>query len=200
VTTLAFVDLETTGLDDVHEPWEIALVVRWDDGAEDQYRWFVEPQYMDIADPQALEIGRFAERTAHLSSHSEDRYGVYAPGIRTAGWSDPQTLAVSLEDLLRGAVLVGSNAQFDMRMLRSFLQGQGRKLTCHYRPVDVGAMAYGYLSAIGQHTGGWCPELPWNSTKLAAALGVERSGMHEALPDALFARDVFDAVRGGRRD
>jgi DNA polymerase III epsilon subunit-like protein len=198
--TLAFVDLETTGLEDHHQPWEIA-VVRRRPGVEERFRWFVQPDYLDLADPEALKIGRFHERTAHLNT----TYGDPRLAANTDAWACAPTLAECLAELLRDAVLIGSNAQFDARMLRLLLARHGLKPTWHYRPVDVGAMAYGYLHGwwhhavqAGDETVESCPDLtlPWNSTKLAKALGIDRVGVHEALPDAEFAMAVFDAVTG----
>ena len=200
---LCFVDVESTGLEDHHEPWEIGFVLRdLDEPTEDRWRFFVRPERMDLADPEALEIGRFHERTADVAKGLGTAWWV--PGMRTT-WTQPAELAEYLRLLLDGVVLIGSNAQFDSRMLRLFLARHGLKPTWHYRPVDVGAMAYGYL--CGQRAayrdagvmftdGPDIPSLPWNSTELAKALGIERVGLHEALPDAEFAMAVFDAVTG----
>ncbi len=201
---LVFVDVESTGLEpeEGHEPWEHGLIIREPDGAEAFHRYFVRPHQMDLADPKALEIGRFTERTADAVDGAPGRiYNLAEPGTPPT-WSDPAALAEFLEDALRGAVLIGSNAQFDQRMIREAQRRQGRKLTCHYRPVDVGALAFGYLhglaradrrfTAVPALAGG----LPWSSTDLARALGIDRVGLHEALPDAAFARDVHDLARG----
>ncbi len=147
VRRLAFADVESTGLEpeEGHEPWEYGLVIREPDGAETLHRYFVRPQRMDLADPEALEIGRFAERTAGVRDGEPGHIYNLADGHTPPTWSDPVALAEFLEDALRGAVLIGSNVQFDQRMIREAQRRQGRKLTCHYRPVDVGAMAFGYL-------------------------------------------------------
>ncbi len=203
---LAFADLETSGLADHHEPWEIAFILRIPLVEPIRARFLVYPERMDLADGKALEIGRFHERTEGvqlgLAGHV---YNLENPHEKPT-WSDAPALAKWVANALDGAVLIGSNAQFDSRMLRLFLARHGLKPTWHYRPVDVGAMAYGYL--CGQRAayrdagvmftdGPDIPSLPWNSTELAKALGIDRAGLHEALPDAEFAMAVFDAVTGG---
>lgn len=186
--TIVFVDLETTGLeDDYHETWEIALIIRDPDALDDtEHRWFVEPD-LTTADPEALRIGRFYERTVGVE------------------WDDPGEAARTIATATTGAVLVGCNSQFDMRFLAAWLRAHGQRPLWHYRPVDVGALAYGWLCgkraeaiATGEDPDDLpdLPSVPWNSTDLAALLGVERGVQHEALPDARFARDVFDAVHG----
>ncbi|MEX5712282.1 exonuclease domain-containing protein, partial [Parafrankia sp. FMc6] len=187
--TLAFLDLETTGLSDQHEPWEIGLVLREPHVPTDLVlRFLLRPEQPEHADPEALRIGRYAERTAGIP----DAPVAHMQALGRDVWVKPIPLAAWLADLLHGAVIVGSNVQFDMRMLGRWMRRQGYQPTWHYRPVDVGGLAYGYLTATGRQPAGG---LPWSSAALATALGVERIGpAHEALPDAMFARDVYDAV------
>lgn len=215
VRRLAFADVESTGLEpeEGHESWEYGLVIREPDGAETLHRYFVRPQRMDLADPEALEIGRFAERTAGVRDGEPGHIYNLADGHTPPTWSDPVALAEFLEDALRGAVLIGSNVQFDQRMIREAQRRQGRKLTCHYRPVDVGAMAFGYLQGRAR-VDRWLAHVPllgrWARVRLAAleaaspgALSTSRrrsvstaSASTRRLPDAAFARDVHDLVRG----
>ncbi len=204
---LAFTDLETSGLEDHHEPWEFGFILRRPDRTESRHRFLVHPDRLDLADPEALRIGRFHERTeGTLHGIDDQMYDLTDPHLQPT-WTEAFNVADWVRYALDGAVLIGSNAQFDSRMLRLFLARHGLKPTWHYRPVDVGAMAYGYL--CGQRaayrdaglmfTDGPDAPLPWSSTELAKALGVERESAHEALPDAEFAMAVFDAVTGGGR-
>src|SRR6185369_7111075 len=67
MTTVVFVDTETTRLDDDGEVWEIGAIVREPDHPDVRHRYLVRPQRMHRADPEALAIGRFHERTDHIT-------------------------------------------------------------------------------------------------------------------------------------
>jgi DNA polymerase III epsilon subunit-like protein len=203
MTTVVFVDTETTRLDDDGEVWEIGAIVREPDHPDVRHRYLVRPQRMHLADPEALAIGRFHERTDHITEVLRGAVANLAePGVPEA-WSCPATLAALLEGMFDGAVLTASNAPFDHRKLALFLARFECELNAHYRPVDSGGVSWGYLhgrAAAGRVT----PQqravlargLPWSSTDVAAALGVHRQNVHEALPDAEFVRDVHDLVTG----
>ena len=186
---LLFIDTETTGLNpERHELWEIAAVERvphtTGPGAETRHRWFVRPEHLDTAEPVALEIGHFYER------------------FPTADTYDPQTdilpdhsstFAREFEKMSRGATLVGANVRFDERFLNDFL----RRFRCvpgwSYRLLDVEALTQGYMGL----------DYPVGLAKCANILEIPNEYVaHEALSDALLARDVYDAVvndRFGRR-
>jgi len=135
MTTVVFVDTETTRLDDDGEVWEIGAIVREPDHPDVRHRYLIYPQRRHIAEPQALAIGRFHERTDHITTHLRGIVANLAePGVAEA-WSDPSALAVLLEEMFDGAVLVGSNAQFDHRKLAFLLTRFGRELR---RPLPTG--------------------------------------------------------------
>ena len=204
---IAIVDTETTRLDDDGEVWEIGVIVREPGQPDVRHRYLIYPQRMHIADPKSLAIGRFHERTDHITTHLRDAVANLAdPGV-TEAWSDPAVLATLLEEMFDGAVLTASNAPFDRRKLELFLVRFGCELRAHYRPVDPSAVAWGYLhglAAAGRATARQrellARGLPWSSTDVAAALGIDRRNVHEALPDAEFVRDVLDVVTAPRPD
>ena len=118
-TTLAFVDTETTGLDDrIHQPYEAAI---W---REDEAEPVVLdlPHTLEYADMQALAIGRYFERGCAPFAADRD-----------------QQIQRRLIKLLHGATtLVGTNPGFDAGMLRRFTG----TAVWHYRLINVseGAM------------------------------------------------------------
>lgn len=193
--TLAFVDTETTGLDPwLHDAWEIAVILRRDgqDDAEHVYR--IEPD-LNNADPKALEINRYHERTTATDWQ----------------WDNRQTATHELYDLLNGAVMLGSNAPFDAKMLcHLFGRYYAQPEPWHYRVIDVPTVVAGYLwgraAQVADTRGDWPPltddvheaavDMPWSSRRLSLAMAVELPGSeaHEALPDARWMRDLWDTV------
>lgn len=192
-TILAFVDVETTGLDPfLHDAWEIAVILRVD-GQDEEHVYRIEPDLTN-ADPQALEINRYHERTS-------------APGWT---WDDRETAARRLHALLDGAVMVGSNVSFDAEMLTHLL---GRYFAqprpWHYRTVDIVTLAVGSLyGRAAERTRNDCDATwyskvaravgwPWHTHDVSRHVRIEPPSpdvAHTALGDARWARDVHDAV------
>lgn len=114
---LAFIDIETTGLDpERHEVWEIAY-----HRSDLHYRVMQLPVTLQHADPDALRINRFHAR-------------------RDSAVSEAQARSLLLEELA-GAILVGNNVAFDAAFLRAFLGSA----PWHYHIVDVKALVAGKL-------------------------------------------------------
>lgn len=168
MTTLAFLDTETTGLDpDRHEVWEVGLVRR-DEVGEQEFRWLL-PVDLKYADPVGMEIGRFNER-----------YDLDMVQAEIGEWCQ------EFAHLTAGAHLVGAVISFDEERLRRLCQKFNVETSWHYHLVDVEALVAGKL--------GIAP--PWKSDDLAAAVGVTLSeeDRHTALGDARWARDLYDAA------
>jgi DNA polymerase III epsilon subunit-like protein len=188
--TLAFVDLETTGLDpQLHEPWEIAVIVRGhaDPSADGEWCWQVRPD-LTAADPGALKVGRYWERL-HSGLH---RYGPGAGrAVVTAGDSDPiglitdaEEIAATLAGLLAGAELIGVNVQFDAAFLDVFLRLHNQAPSWDYHLTEMCSMARGWLHGRGQ---GDQVEGVRRSDDLSITCGVDPptgADRHSALGDA----------------
>lgn len=179
MSRLAFVDTETTGLDpDKHPIWEVALIVREDgaDPADDlELSWQLPltPAAAAQHDPVARELTRFDARR----------------------WPDqdltaPRAFAEAFADATAGAHIVGAVPSFDEERLRRMFRPLMIATRWHYHLIDVEALAVGYLAAAGN-----APDLPWSSTDLSEAMGVAaHPDAHEAMADARWARDLYDAV------
>lgn len=186
---LAFVDTETTGLDrELHEPWEIAIITRTDDGDDVEYCWKMRPA-MTSASPEGLRIGRYYARIGTLSL-AEPGVGAYAvEHPRYAGEVTEQTLvAADVARLLDGRIIVGAVPDFDAEMLRRWLARNGQCGTWHYHLCDVETLAAGAL--------GMAP--PWNFDEILGQYGLtyREADRHTALGDARMVRDLYDAVFG----
>ncbi|MBS45319.1 MAG: hypothetical protein CMH83_19545 [Nocardioides sp.] len=110
---LAFVDVETTGLDArIHQPWEVSIWLE-----EDPAPWTTQVRHtLDHADPRALEIGGYWNRCGSLGVDT---------GTRPAHIANP----------LRGRTLVAANPAFDAAFLTRLIGAP----VWHYRLIDVSA-------------------------------------------------------------
>ena len=158
---LAFLDLETTGLDPArHEILEIGVVrVRGDSLAElDRLGLRVRPEHLETADPAALALNGYSD----------------------AAWADAASLSEALRRLallLDGTYLAGHNVAFD----RAFLDaawartGVARPNVDHHL-LDTASLAWPLLTA------GVVDSLSLG--KLGEQLGLEGGTPHRALDDA----------------
>lgn len=169
-TRFVFVDTEATGLDHRrHELTEVSWIVRFEDGREEERRYF-PTHTTDGADDDALELTHYDERIA--------------PQAKTPS-------KVWLTEFLEhadGAVLVGAVPDFDARHLDLACQKLGVEPTWDHHLLDVETLALPFI-APG-------PETPRSLAKTCAALGIphDRDQAHGALYDAQQARAVFDRV------
>jgi DNA polymerase III epsilon subunit-like protein len=197
LSQIVFVDTETTGTNpNVHEAWEIGLVLPEGRGVDQHHRtgstipvlhhsFLVEPLWMAHADPRALDIGQYWERAPHLALSNEDD-----------GWHHKPWVVHWLMRHLRGLRLASCNISFDIGFLTRFLAANDGVPTWHYSPIDIKSFCYGVR-----------PEL-WGAKtdELLAAFGItvegggsEIAGRHTALEDARLARQLFLAARAWAR-
>ncbi|HVX20904.1 MAG TPA: hypothetical protein VHB02_06135 [Acidimicrobiales bacterium] len=201
MTKLAFIDTETTGLDpDWHQIWEIGLIVR-EEGCPDQEFCWQLPVDLLMADPIALEVGRFHQRHAQGYAWDRDR-----PEDVPTVYSR-ESVAWSIAKLTHGAHLVGAVVSFDEERVRRLLRENNLIPPWHSHLVTVEALAAGYLAGVGQQAmnDGLIQEVdmhrvapPWNSEELSRAVGVEpeKFDRHTAMGDARWAMAIYEAVMG----
>lgn len=121
MTTLAYVDTETTGLDpNLHDVWEIACAI--DDGP---IHSAIVAHSLTFADSEALEVSRYYDRT-----------GGGEPPTETTRWFES-----ALQRRLAGVTLVGANPAFDAAMLTA----RWGHAPWHFRLLDIEAYAMGAL-------------------------------------------------------
>jgi len=181
VTKLAFVDLETTGLDPLrHEIWDIGLIIEdfTPDGLDlnmQEHQWFL-PVTLETAEPMALTVGKFYRRHPDWSGAS------LGSTVR-----EPRFIAQEIACLTDGAHLVGNVVSFDATFLTYWMRRLGAVPTWHYHLVDCEALVAGALQLPP----------PWKSPDLSRAIGVEPPGEedhHTALGDARWSRQLFHAA------
>jgi len=196
---VAFVDTETFGLDvERHMPWEVAVIV---DGEEHVWQIFWPQSVIDDAEPIALEISGFKDRSIQLRDELDPYMALLTP----------KASVLRFAELTQGRHLVGAVVSFDeerLRRMHTNVLGYTDRFPWHYHVIDVEALAVGHLHGERVSVGGGCTSdvatqfqigLPWSSDDLTAALGVEAvSGdeRHTALGDARWAKRMFEAVMG----
>lgn len=188
MTTLAFIDSETTGLDPRHhEMWELAIVTYDSETVLDPstepletYLFQFAPD-LEKADLIALNIGRYFER--HKKSIYCCRVDFPISGA-VQEWSRREVAELLTTDL-QGAHLVGAVPDFDARFLSKFLFESGGLPTWHYHLVCVENLAAGYLGL----------QPPWKSDDIFDALDISRD--HDRKHTAM--GDVEDCIEMYRR-
>jgi DNA polymerase III epsilon subunit-like protein len=182
---VAFVDIETTGLDPEYDAiWEIGVIV---DDQPVVWQQLLTDRQVDNVHPDAARITGFHTR------YKPDEALTPARSIRR------------LMSLVGDRHMVGACPWFDSErlhrlILRDRLGDLTRGLPWHYHLVDVENLAVGFLMARGE----WEKmPFPWKSRDLAKMLGVDQDQLreewgqeHSALADAEFARRMFEAVAG----
>jgi hypothetical protein len=198
------IDTETTSLVPDYETgagviWELAVIDRTDGKRR---LWRTEPD-LAKADPGALQVGRFYERTTKMSWHSADRSGERREahydleGANWAYWSQPGALAAVIAPLLNGSTLIAANPTFDAGFLAAFLRRYGQAPTWHYRLRDIGSMAYG--RCLGMRAAREMPALDASTDDFARALGIDPDDYerHSAMDDCLLVDAMLDVIEGG---
>lgn len=206
---LAFVDVETTGVDPSrHEMWEAAIIV-WKGNDWLEHHWLYRPPSLETADPMSLRVGGFYERNnvprglAEAANFAaKEQYAEWTnngatltdPEKVAIGWEKrnsrarPDTMAHLIATLLNGKVLVGVNTHFDAAFLEAFLRAHGAAPSWGYRLENIGSRIGGYLAAHGK-------TLRPGASSMDAydALGVDTSKTttHTALGDARLVRDAW---------
>lgn len=179
MTKLIFLDTETTGLDpDIHEVWEVGCIIRefGNDGylnEDKELHWFLPLTNFSLADPFALDIGKFW-----------DRY-VWPDAQAYTDTSMAEWCRMFMQ-LTKGAYIVGAVPNFDIDRLDRLCKRYGYKLFNHYHLVDVEALVAGKL--------GFPP--PWKSDEIFEKLSysIKEEDKHTALGDARTCRDIYDLV------
>ena len=187
--TLVFIDTETTSLRHDRRAWDIALIVRTEDGDAER-QWFIDADDLDLgnADLKSLQIGRFHERHPDASAQYGKRIsadGRSAVAVQMRGMPERDVL-LAVERLTRGAHLVGAVPNFDAEVLAERMRFHGICPSWHYHLVDVETLAAGILRQPP----------PWNFDGLLDTFGLRYAEVdrHTALGDARMVRNFYDTM------
>jgi DNA polymerase III epsilon subunit family exonuclease len=167
---LAFIDIETTGLDKgTHEIIELAVVIaKMKEGqlvVIDQLDFKIQPKHIENADPQALRIN----------------------GYNSADW----LFAIGLEDAMKefakkteGAIFVAHNITFDYGFVENAFKKTNIENKMHFYKLDTISLAFGIL-----HTNDDLGKL--SLRVLCEKYGIENKKAHSAFADAYATYEVF---------
>ncbi len=172
---LAFVDIETTGLDPrKHEIIDIAVVrvcQIWNPGEKPRFdlieEWSakIHPENIATADPASLRIANYT----------------------VTGWTN----AISIKDALPefsqktdGAIMVAHNVAFDAGFIDTYLGKHGIPNKMHYHRLDTVSMAYAVLHST--------PDVGrYSLAELCKHFGIVNESAHSALSDARADLELF---------
>lgn len=186
---LAFIDVETTGLDPyfngIHQ---LALLLEVDGVVVEEKSWNIKPFERDRIDPKALAVSGRTE---------EDFLKFPVPQLIH---SDLLTCLKKYVDPYRKTDkfwFIGYNALFDYQFLRKWFEKLGDKFCGSFfwhPPLDV-------MTLMGFHLMESRPEMKDFKLKTVAeemAIDVEDGRFHDALFDVAITRELFHMMFGGR--
>ncbi len=167
---LAFVDIETTGIDkDKHEIIELACVIaRMKDGAlevVDTLDVKIQPKHIETAEPQALRIN----------------------GYNDADWLFAISLESALQQFIKkteGAIFLAHNITFDYPFIEKALKDVGLEHKMHFQKIDTLSLAFGIL-----HKNDDLGKLSLRA--LCDQFGIENKKAHSAFADTYALYEVF---------
>jgi len=163
---LAFVDVETTGLDpSIHEIIEFSVLFL-DRSMDLSFK--IKPQHIETAHPKALEVNGYAP---------EKWEGAYTP----------QFAAELIGPKLKKCILVGQNINFDVGFIRALLKQEGNDTLIDRRNIDTMVLALEHLVPCGLRDA--------SLKGICLFLGIEpEPAEHRAENGALAALRVYNAL------
>lgn len=180
---LAFVDLETTGLDPFrHEIIEIGIVLveqkkdlfgKQSLELISEHEMLLRPEHIETADPKALGV----------SKYDKQKWGNAVSQKEGLAWAAA---------LLDGTVFVAQNVSFDWGFLRKAGNEYGVDFekAVHYHKLDLASMVFGKL----YHD----PKLSrFSLREMTEYFGVVNEKAHTALPDARATFEVCEKLLAG---
>jgi len=166
---LAFVDLETTGIDpSIHEIIEIGIVRAHQTGDPkeplvevDRFGMKIAPEHIERANPKALQVNHY---------HPDE-------------WKDAVLFKDAfpiIDEKLKGHVFVAQNVAFDVGFLVRAYERMGKLLdeTIYYHKLDVASLAMGKEY--------WSPTYRrFSLHELSTNMSITNTKAHSALADAV---------------
>jgi len=165
---LAFVDIETTGLDEnTHEIIEIAALVYSpaEDKVLDEWETKIAPSHIETASDYALKINGYINNPK-----------LYTNNLKSA--------LIKLNSIVKKCMIIGQNIEFDLKFLRHNMAEEGIEPSFdRHRKLDLMALAWFAVkdSAIpGMSLANLCDHF-----------SVSNVGAHGALIDCRRAFDIY---------
>lgn len=148
-------------------------MVRREDGlADSPITLLVADVDLSNAEPEALEINRYWERSGRKLGQEEFRVSEAAASEVVRRWTD-------------GATIVGAQPWFDTECLEAMVNRHGYSAAWHYRKVCVESMTAGHLRREAASL---------VNSALALGITVDHAAVHSAMGDVLTVRAIYDQV------
>lgn len=172
---MAFIDLETTGLDpERHEIIEIGvIIVRQTFTADNQavfevieeLEYKVKPEHLETAEPEALRINGYNESEWLFSA-------------------DLKAVMQIVADKTADCIMVGQNVFFDWSFLKEAFKKTGVSCRMHFQRLDLISMVFAkfYHDQTLER---------YNLNALAKFFGVENERAHSALADIRATFEIY---------
>lgn len=164
---LAFIDIETTGLDVVkHEIIEIGCVLTTPDlKVIEEFELKIKPERIEDADPVSLKISHYKEE----------------------GWKDARNLKGAMQifsEKVKDHIMVGQNVAFDSGFLEHAFSETRVMNSMHYHKLDTVSIAWAKLHKE--------PDLEHFSLReLCVRFGIKNEHAHTALSDARATFELY---------
>lgn len=166
--TLAFIDIETTGLDtQVHEIIEFAGCVLGDRSKE--IRLLIKPLALPFASEEALRINGFSEEKWKNAIH-------------------PKEAIHKIVEFLDGHLIAGHNVRFDVAFIEQAMKRWGAEKRLPHHVIDTVTLAYEHLVPLGLKS--------LSLREICSFLDISNDGEHQALIDVHRTMDVYNKIRG----
>jgi DNA polymerase-3 subunit epsilon len=164
---LAFIDIETTGLDVIdHEIIEIGCVLTTPKlEVIEEFELKIKPEHIEIADPTAMKINHYDESL----------------------WQDAHTLKEAIKILsekVLDAIMVGQNVAFDFSFLEHAFAKTKIKNSMHYHKLDTISIAWAKLHEDTEFK-------HFSLRDMCLRFDIENEKAHSALSDARATYEVY---------
>lgn len=157
---LAFVDIETTGLDVIkHEIVEIGCVLATPElEVIEKFELKIKPEHIENADPTALKVNHYKEKDWQNALKEEEAIKIFSEKVKDC-------------------IMVGQNVSFDSGFLEHAFARNNLKNTMHYHKLDTISIAWAKSHKM--------PDLDHFSLReMSKRFGIENENPHSALSDA----------------
>lgn len=175
---LAFVDIETTGLDrDTHEIIELGVVL-------------IEQEWPENGKPIFTQIGELDLKIKPEHIENADAQALRVNGYNEADW----VFAYSLNDAMKlfaektkDAIFVAHNVTFDYGFIEKAFATTGIENKMHYHKLDTVSIAFAKLHKLGDIN-------RYSLRSLCEYFGIENKRAHSAYSDTKALSEVYQKM------
>ena len=164
---LAFIDIETTGLNMIeHEIIEIGCVIADQKlNVLEEFELKIKPEHIENADKTALKINRYNEKDWEAGYSLEDAIKIFSEKVKDC-------------------IMIGQNVAFDSSFIEYALAKLKSVNTMHYHKLDTISIAWAKLHKK--------PDLDrFSLREMCKLFGIENKNPHSALSDARATFELY---------